>query len=117
MNKVLVCGGRDYWDYPEVCRVLDRFHHEWGVAVVIHGSARGADSLAERWAKEREVPYYGVPARWKAYRRRAGPLRNQWMLDNAKPDWIIAFPGGKGTADMIERAEKAGVRRYEHSPS
>ena len=37
-----------------------------------------------------------------------GPKRNQMMLDQ-KPDIVLAFPGGRGTADMIARAEQAGV--------
>ncbi len=36
-------------------------------------------------------------------------IRNQQMLDEAKPDMVLAFPGGRGTDDMVSRAEKAGV--------
>jgi ABC-type sugar transport system substrate-binding protein len=31
------------------------------------------------------------------------------MLDEGKPDIVVAFPGGTGTADMVRRARKAGV--------
>jgi acyl-CoA synthetase (NDP forming) len=49
------------------------------------------------------------PANWKKHGKSAGPIRNQLMLDVGKPDLVIAFPGGSGTADMIRRARKAGV--------
>ena len=49
-----------------------------------------------------------MPADWEKWDTAAGPKRNQMMLDQ-KPDIILAFPGGRGTADMIARAEQAGV--------
>ena len=50
------------------------------------------------------------PAQWDVYGRRAGPIRNQEMIDEGKPDGVVAFPGGKGTADMVRRAEAAGLK-------
>lgn len=41
--------------------------------------------------------------------RAAGPIRNQQMLDEGKPHLVVAFPGGTGTADMVRRAQAAGV--------
>lgn len=106
--RVLVCGGRDYTDYDAVCRVLDAIHADRKIAAVIHGNSRGADSLAHRWAIGRRVGGWACPANWSRDGKRAGPLRNQRMLGH-KPDMVLAFPGGRGTADMIRRAEKAGV--------
>ena len=48
-------------------------------------------------------------ADWDGLGRKAGPIRNQRMLDDGKPDLGIAFPGGRGTADMVRRAREAGV--------
>jgi hypothetical protein len=45
----------------------------------------------------------------KKHGRAARPIRNQRMLDEGKPDLVVAFPGGRGTTDMIRRAERAGV--------
>jgi hypothetical protein len=55
------------------------------------------------------VPIDVYVAQWKKHGRAAGPIRNQRMLDKGKPDLVVAFPGGRGTADMIRRAERAGV--------
>ena len=78
--------------------------------MVIHGACPygGADILAEDWAKSREVPYYGMPARFKLSGRRAGPDRNARML-KTNPDLVLAFPGGTGTADMMGKADDAGI--------
>jgi hypothetical protein len=35
------------------------------------------------------------------------------MLDEGKPDLVVAFPGGGGTKDMITRALGAGVSVHE----
>src|SRR5262249_62369122 len=39
-----------------------------------------------------------------------GSKRNQQMLEEGKPDLVLAFPGGRGTADMVRRAQEAGIR-------
>ena len=49
-----------------------------------------------------------MPADWTKHGKAAGPIRNQKMLDEC-PDLVVAFPGGKGTADMVRRAMKAGI--------
>ena len=104
--RILVCGGRDYTDFWKVDQVLDNYYSV--IRLLIHGAARGADSLAEEWAKDREVPYLGIPAKWKLYGKKAGYLRNKEML-TWHPNLVIAFPGNKGTANMIKLAEEAGV--------
>jgi hypothetical protein len=71
-----------------------------------------ADCWAREWAHgqtpAQEVTLVSVPADWEKWGTAAGPKRNQMMLDQ-KPDIVLAFPGGRGTADMIARAEQAGV--------
>lgn len=103
MARVLVCGGRDYNNIHKVYEVLDRVYAKYGDdMIIIHGSCpTGADDLAEKWAKDREVEYMGFPARWKKEGRAAGPIRNKRMRDEANPDACIAFPGGDGTAGMV----------------
>ena len=102
--RVLVCGGRDYSDKDRVFQVLD----DIGAKFVIHGNARGADTLAHEWAMTRRKHGIACPAQWARDGKRAGPLRNQRMLGH-QPDLVLAFPGGRGTADMVARARRAGV--------
>lgn len=109
--RIIVCGGRDYADRARVFSELDRLGP---VDMLFHGGARGADALAAAWAKERRVKHFAVPAKWSKYGKRAGPLRNQAMLGHGV-DLVVAFPGGHGTADMVSRARKAGVRVLEVS--
>ena len=71
---------------------------------IIHDGAPGADTLAAEVAQELGIRARAYPADWRKHGRAAGPIRNQLMLDDGKPDILVAFPGGKGTADMIRRA-------------
>lgn len=103
--RVLVCGGRDYAYYTTVASVL----REIKPTVIIHGGARGADYLASVWAVTHNIPEHPYPADWNKHGKAAGPIRNQQMLDEGQPDLVIAFPGGRGTADMVKRAKKAGI--------
>lgn len=108
-KRVIVCGGREYNNYRELCDVLDAYHDAHGIKHLFHGNARGADKLAGMWGERTSgVNVHAVPAEWSKYGRRAGPIRNQNMLGQGI-DLVIAFPGGAGTRDMVKRAEKAGV--------
>ena len=108
MSKhVLVCGGRSYADAEKVNSVLAAF--DPAPDVIMQGGASGADYLARRWARHNSVFVMNYPADWNRLGLQAGPRRNQQMLDEGKPDIVIVFAGGKGTADMTQRAKRAGI--------
>lgn len=108
-QRVLVCGGRDFANEDAVWEALTLIDETDGVSCVIHGGCRGADAFAGRWAEAHATSVHVVRPNWQAYGKRAGPMRNQSMLD-LKPSVVLAFPGGNGTADMVRRAHTAGVR-------
>ncbi len=107
--RLLACGGRYYEDAELVGIVLDRIHKETPISVLIHGDAAGADRLADAWAKRVGVPIERYPADWHNLGRPAGPIRNGIMLRDGKPDMVIAFPGDRGPADMVDKARRVGV--------
>lgn len=123
-RRIIVTGGRTYGvqdherskskiqierERSHVRAVLSDVHRKRGITALIHGDASGADAVAKEWARERGVPEEPYPAQWQTEGRQAGFKRNQRMLDTAKPDGVIAFPGGSGTADMVAKAQAAGV--------
>jgi len=111
---VLIAGGRAYQDRDLLEHTLDHLHVARGpFTQVIHGGARGADRLAGEWATRRHIAIRQFPAQWNKNGRAAGPIGNQQMLDEGKPDLVIAFPGGRGTADMVRRAHAADVEVVE----
>lgn len=107
--KVIVCGGRDFDDRNAVFNALDKAHGHKPISMVIHGGARGADTLAGQWADARGILSAQVEALWDAHGKAAGPRRNRAML-SLFPDGVIGFPGGRGTSDMVAAARAAGVK-------
>jgi len=108
--RVLVCGGRDYDDQGEVWSALSDLRARFGRLTVIQGGATGADMLAREWAfRQSSVRLINEPADWQKHGKAAGTIRNQLMVDEYRPELVLAFPGGRGTADMVRRAKAAGV--------
>lgn len=110
--RALVCGGRGFSDMKAVSEILDRVTAHSIRNIIIHGGAKGADSLAEAWAKEEGIHTAVVTARWGTYGKKAGYLRNSAM-SLLLPDLVIAFPGGRGTEMMKEIAWHDGIRVVE----
>lgn len=114
--RVLVCGGREFTDWQKLSTELDAMHAQTPFTCVIHGAAKGADEMAGAWAALRSIHVEPFPADWKTYRRAAGPIRNKRMLDEGKPELVISFPGGRGTANMVKQARAEGLTVREVAP-
>jgi len=134
--RVLVCGGRcfgllkrlpnDTWEPEGEKQYLfgqgwleNRFSeylmdpegppNRFGDLTIIQGEAKGADTIGADFAVVNWLNLQSYPADWKTHGAMAGYVRNKQMLDEGKPDLVIAFPGGKGTEMMIKIARKAGI--------
>lgn len=123
--RVLVCGGRKNLRARWIWNELDQLLHEHGSLVVTHGKAPGSDSVARAWALLRKSLGAAVeedphPAHWghkpecepgctKVTGRPAGMIRNREMLQEGRPQLVLAEEGGPGTAGMVKLARKAGV--------
>jgi len=113
MIRVLVCGGRDYSDAMTLGSWLGGIHKDRGIALIIEGGGTGADTLARQFGQFAGIPVRTFGANWRKLGKAAGPIRNAKMMDEGKPDLVVAFPGGRGTADMARRARAAGVEVLE----
>ena len=112
--RVIVCGSRNWGEYPhqrqKIYDALDAIHAAKPITFLFHGNARGVDTVAGTWGKLKQtIQVVPVPAEWSKYGDRAGPIRNKNMLGQGV-ELVIAFPGGKGTTNMIAQAERAGVK-------
>lgn len=114
--RVLVCGGRDYSDREKVIKELTLLRASRHQLIIIEGGARGADALAAEFAKNYWIPHVQYKADWEKHGKAAGPIRNKQMIEEGKPDLVLAFPGGRGTANMIAQAKAAGIPVREVSP-
>lgn len=120
--RILVCGGRKYGKarserdhiYRELYERTLPTDPEYMLpdpsTFIMAGDAKGADSVALDWAIVTYSEFQEFKADWTKYGKSAGPIRNQQMIDEGKPDLVLAFPGGAGTADMVRRALAAGIK-------
>ena len=108
--RVLICGSRD-WNNAKL--ILERLSSIPRGSTLIHGGCRGADVFGAEIGKELGFDVMCFPAEWSKNGRAAGPLRNQRMIDEGKPDLILAFhndiDSSRGTKDMLGRAKKCGI--------
>ncbi len=109
--KVLVIGSRGFDDYELLKETLDDLLSNASDIEIVSGGAKGADSLAERYAKEKGCSCRVFPAEWSKYGKSAGYLRNAEMhryISKYKERICIAFWDGisKGTQHSFSLAEK-----------
>ena len=66
--KIAIVGSRTFEDYDAMCSFIDEklvaMEHPT-IEAVVSGGARGADTLAERYAQERGLQMIVFPAEWK----------------------------------------------------
>lgn len=109
--RVLVCGDRNWRNMSVIERELKKFPPG---TIVIHGAARGADTLGGFVADKLGFKVIPFPAKWNIYGRAAGPIRNQVMIDEGMPELVLAFhenlSESKGTKDMVNRARSVGIK-------
>lgn len=138
---VLVCGGRDFDNKTLLDQTLDGLDQERKIVGLIHGMARGADTLAGLWMEKKIREEYktcwlrrqacpkgyrtglqyhperwvlGYPANWERDGKAAGPIRNRLMLDkHPTVKLVVAFPGGRGTRDMVALARTRNIQVME----
>lgn len=106
--KLLVTGGRNYYDHETIFRVLDKVQAKKPITLFIAGDADGLDFIATAWAYSRKIPVEIHCADWEKHGKAAGPKRNTCMV-NRQPDIAVAFPGGAGTANCVNQLERAKV--------
>ncbi|MEW9521839.1 DUF2493 domain-containing protein [Streptomyces tubercidicus] len=133
--RILITGSRS-WSNSELLAdvLLDTWHdatqNGYDSIVIVHGTADGADTLADLWARGHGLEFETHEPNWEycapdcppapGHRRTnrrgrefcptAGHRRNQRMVD-AGADLVVAFPQGPatGTRDCMRRAEQAGL--------
>jgi hypothetical protein len=143
LTRMLVCGDRNWldrrfpdgtenedlkwWVHDQTLDVLLDLAKAYRVDTVIEGCARGADRCAEDFSAKFPIlitNHLHFPAEWDKYRKPggknpAGPIRNMQMLEEGKPDFVVAFHDNllesKGTRHMVRIADDAGIDVYGYS--
>jgi hypothetical protein len=124
--RIIIAGGRTFTNYQllkekcfDILRDLtskDTILNNKELFEIVSGTARGADQLGERFAKEFGFKVIRFPADWDTWGKSAGYRRNEAMAKYAKEDngiLIATWDGqSKGTKHMIDLANKYGLKVY-----
>ena len=107
--KVAIVGSRNFQDYERIVQGVERLKEHYPHLQILSGGARGVDRLAQRAAEYLGIPFKLFPANWEKYGRRAGMLRNEFLIRDA--DKVVAVWDGqsRGTANSIQWAKKLGT--------
>jgi hypothetical protein len=111
MMKIAFTGGRNYNNKERVYQLMNTLSAILKDYSVIVGDATGLDSLVVEYCKEHNIEHTVYYANWKKYKQAAGPIRNKEMAE-LNPFMLIAFPGGKGTANMVSECQKRNITVY-----
>ena len=111
---VVVTGSRRWRNARAVWSELNKIRLECRQLTLVQGGASGIDHHVRQWAKAainagEPVKSITVIAEWAKYGNAAGPIRNRLMLAKYTPDFLLAFPGGRGTQSCIDRAVELGI--------
>ena len=118
---IVAGGGRDLtWPSELIATHLLRASSGRIVQALLHGAARGADQAIASAADQLGWPQIACPAAWQQHGRAAGPIRNRQMLHQAIDQasalplgaglLVIAFPGSRGTASLLDQARRLSRR-------
>jgi hypothetical protein len=109
--RILICGDRNWNNFKIIEDFILTLPKD---TVIIEGDCRGADKISGYLARKHGLEVIPVPAKWNTYGKKAGPIRNQEMLNKYKPELVVAFHNdikhSKGTKAMITQAIKAGIQ-------
>lgn len=107
--RLLICGGRHFDEAATILDELNRLHAHRPVTALIHGGLPMIGTPADAWARQNDVHVIRYPANWTLLGKQAETRRNLFMLEDSRPDMLLAFPGGRHTTEMLQRARSTNV--------
>ncbi len=108
--KVLVCGGRDYYDAQHLFGELDKYHAKTPISTLVEGGSSGAETLARYWAKQNKVQVVTVKADYSSHGTAAFGMRDEQLFtEHSDLDFVLCFPTeAKGSTILMDKAKERG---------
>lgn len=110
--KVIVAGSRTVTDAALVAEAIKK--SGFAMTELVSGCCEGADTLAEEYAQQNNIPIHHFPADWKKHGKSAGPKRNKQMAEYGQALVAVWDGCSRGTADMINKARNRKLKIYIH---
>lgn len=103
ISRIIVAGSRNIISEELVCSKLDELLGNSVERTIVSGTARGIDTIGEKWAVSNNMPVDRFPAEWDKYKKEAGYIRNTlmaWYSTGAILFWDGKSPGTKHMRDI-----------------
>lgn len=107
--RVIVCGSRNFPHVNVVEEELAKINMQKSITAVIHGCSGLLGWMVDRWARSYSIPVVHYPPNWEHHGKNGEQIRNAFMLEDSRPDLVVAFPGGPHTSDLVRRAINTGA--------
>lgn len=110
--KLAIVGSRGYNGWDKFSKILNIIIKKYNIKTIVSGGAKGADSLARRYAKTYNIELIEYLPDWDKYGKSAGFIRNSTIWNNS--DMGIAFWDGvsKGTEHSFSIAKKQNKKLF-----
>lgn len=106
--KTIIAGSRTINEMDALTAAIRA--SKFDISEVVSGGAGGVDQLGEQWACAHGVPVVKFPADWNAHGKAAGPIRNRKMAEYAEALIAVWDGRSRGTKNMIDTAQKLGLK-------
>ncbi len=116
--KLLITGSRKFKDIAALKLAIEEVQKRQNknITILLHGGAKGADTLAQNWAEENKIPTQIIKPNYKIHPAKSAPLlRNQELVKLA--DCTLAFYTKErtgGTWFTSQETIKANKPLYEY---
>lgn len=107
--RVLVVGGRNFHNTKTFKETLDQLHQQHSITCIIHDGKSSVAHFGHYWARGFGIEEMPFDRDWGGTGRSSGGRRNRTMLEEGRPDLVVAFSGGKDTADLVRRAKLINI--------
>ena len=111
MFKLIIAGSREFDNYPLLKEKVDFLLKNVTEDIeIVSGTARGADTLGEKYARENNFQVKLFPADWNKHGKSAGFIRNEEMAKYAYACVVFWMNNSKGTKHMIDLSQKYNLK-------
>lgn len=102
-ERMMITGSRKITDEDYIFECLNSIYKRRKFNLLIHGGARGVDTIAEKWAKKKGIPILKFTPDWSLYGISAAIRRNTVMADQCDFGVAIWDSSSKGTVDAMQK--------------
>ena len=106
--KLLITGSRKFNNFEALKEAIELVEKKHGakVKLMIHGGARGADTLAQKWADSNNIPTKVIRPNYKKYSGKIAPMIRNTDLVKLADVTLALYATDQRTGGTKDAADK-----------